>query len=80
MNEPNWNLAACRAACAAGEAETSWWFPERGQDNRRAKAICGECSLRAACLRWANESGEKWGIYGGQTERARRRDRLRVAA
>ncbi|WP_241385103.1 WhiB family transcriptional regulator [Rhodococcus sp. CH91] len=48
---------------------------ERGQarENRvaAAKDVCARCPVRARCLRYALESGERYGIWGGLTEEER---------
>jgi len=44
-----------------------------------AKAICKRCPVREECLEWALEHGEQFGIWGGRTERERRRIRQRLA-
>ena len=38
-----------------------------------AKQVCRECGVRTACLEFALESREKVGVWGGATERERRR-------
>ncbi|MCW2746579.1 MAG: transcription factor WhiB [Mycobacterium sp.] len=42
------------------------FFAERPDDVERAKAICGPCPLRDACLQGALDRGEPWGVWGGQ--------------
>ena len=49
--------------------------PSGGASTRKAKAICGECEVRDQCLDYAIEMGEKFGIWGGLSERERRRVR-----
>ncbi|HEX5630097.1 MAG TPA: WhiB family transcriptional regulator [Acidimicrobiia bacterium] len=61
------------ANCRGGNADL--FFPERGASTRSAKAICRECSVRAECLEFAISTGEKFGIWGGMSERERRRVR-----
>lgn len=56
-------------------ADADLFFPERGASTRRAKTICGECQVRSECLEFAIEIGEKFGIWGGMSERERRRVR-----
>ena len=56
-----------------------WWFPERGADVDRARGICDGCPVRAECLDWALTNGEHHGIWGGTSERERRRLRRRMA-
>jgi WhiB family redox-sensing transcriptional regulator len=50
------------------------FFPERGEDARSAKAVCAGCTVRAQCLSEAIED-ERHGIWGGTSERERRRIR-----
>ncbi|HAX82922.1 MAG TPA: transcriptional regulator [Actinobacteria bacterium] len=61
------------ANCTGANADL--FFPERGASTRAAKAICRECGVRAACLEFAITTGEKFGIWGGMSERERRRVR-----
>ena len=42
------------------------WFAERPAEGAHAQALCGECSLRAACLAGALERREPWGVWGGE--------------
>lgn len=51
------------------------FFPERGETTREAKAICAGCEVRFECLEAALARGEKFGIWGGASERERRRMR-----
>ena len=37
-----------------------------------AKAVCGECDVRADCLRFAVSTNQEFGIWGGTTEDERR--------
>src|SRR4030065_1737638 len=61
------------ANCRGANADL--FFPERGASARTAKAICRECQVRAECLEFAIVTGEKFGIWGGMSERERRRVR-----
>jgi len=36
-----------------------------------AKRLCSECPIQAACLEYAVEAGEEWGIWGGLSSRER---------
>lgn len=49
------------------------FFPERGASTRDAKAVCRGCVVRDECLEYALVNGEKFGIWGGLSERERRR-------
>ncbi|MCY3560687.1 MAG: WhiB family transcriptional regulator [bacterium] len=51
------------------------FFPERGASTKEAKRVCGACVVRSECLEYALANGEKFGIWGGMSERERRRVR-----
>jgi WhiB family redox-sensing transcriptional regulator len=55
------------------------FFPERGASTREAKAVCRGCVVREECLEYALVNGEKFGIWGGLSERERRRIRRQRA-
>jgi WhiB family redox-sensing transcriptional regulator len=61
---------ADRALCAETDPEV--FFPEKGGSTREAKAVCSSCTVAAECLDWALERGERFGIWGGFSERERR--------
>ena len=72
---------------ALGETESRGWqdqancmgvdpdlfFPERGASTREAKEVCRGCVVRLDCLEYALDNAEKFGIWGGMSERERRR-------
>jgi WhiB family transcriptional regulator, redox-sensing transcriptional regulator len=60
-----------RANCMGVDPDL--FFPERGASTREAKEVCRGCVVREDCLEYALESGEKFGIWGGMSERERRR-------
>lgn len=68
------------ANCAGTDPES--FFPEKGGSTREAKKVCARCLVSAECLDWALELEERFGIYGGLSERERRRlaKTLRTAA
>src|ERR1700741_675427 len=55
------------------------FFPERGASTREAKEVCRGCVVREECLEYALVNGEKFGIWGGMSERERRRIRRQRA-
>lgn len=61
--------AACRG-CAP-----DLWYPERGESHRHAIDICNTCPVRDDCLEFALTNNERYGIWGGYSERQRRRMR-----
>lgn len=59
------------ALCAQTDPEA--FFPEKGGSTREAKRICLGCEVRDACLEYALANDERFGIWGGLSERERRR-------
>lgn len=62
-----------RANCTGVDPEL--FFPERGSSTREAKEVCRGCVVQQDCLEFAIANGEKFGIWGGMSERERRRVR-----
>nr|WP_166755071.1 WhiB family transcriptional regulator [Modestobacter marinus] len=60
-----------RALCAETDPEA--FFPEKGGSTREAKRICTGCEVRVDCLEYALTMDERFGIWGGLSERERRR-------
>ena len=68
VDEQVWMLEAkCR------DADPEAFFPEKGGSTREAKRICSACPVRNDCLDYALENDERFGIWGGLSERERRR-------
>ena len=59
------------ALCAQTDPEA--FFPEKGGSTREAKAVCQSCQVREECLEYALANDERFGIWGGMSERERRR-------
>ncbi|MFC5337589.1 WhiB family transcriptional regulator [Leucobacter denitrificans] len=59
------------ALCAQTDPEA--FFPEKGGSTREAKRICETCEVRSECLEYALENDERFGIWGGLSERERRK-------
>jgi WhiB family transcriptional regulator, redox-sensing transcriptional regulator len=62
--------------CAQTDPEA--FFPEKGGSTRDAKKICTSCEVRNQCLEYALENDERFGIWGGLSERERRKLRKRA--
>jgi WhiB family redox-sensing transcriptional regulator len=60
-----------RALCAQTDPEA--FFPEKGGSTREAKRVCMSCEVRGECLDYALANDERFGIWGGLSERERRR-------
>jgi len=57
--------------CAQVDPEL--WFPEKGGSTREAKQLCARCPVHPECLAYALAHDERFGIWGGASERDRRR-------
>lgn len=68
LTEDQWQE---RALCAQTDPEA--FFPEKGGSTREAKRICQGCEVRDECLEYALANDERFGIWGGLSERERRR-------
>jgi len=49
------------------------FFPEKGGSTREAKAVCRRCPVSAECLAYALANDARFGVWGGTSERDRRR-------
>lgn len=73
MEEPDWQE---RALCAQTDPEA--FFPEKGGSTREAKRICQGCEVKDECLEAALAHDERFGIWGGLSERERRKLKKRA--
>ena len=64
------------ALCAQTDPEA--FFPEKGGSTREAKKICTSCEVKAQCLEYALQNDERFGIWGGLSERERRKLKKRA--
>jgi WhiB family redox-sensing transcriptional regulator len=59
------------AACHGLDPEI--FYPVSDEDAESAKAVCDDCAVRHQCLEYALGNREKEGVWGGATEKERRR-------
>lgn len=74
VSDPDENAAPSwqeRALCAQTDPEA--FFPEKGGSTREAKRVCTGCEVKGECLEYALARDERFGIWGGMSERERRR-------
>jgi len=60
-----------RAACRGVDPDI--FYPVSDEEAEESKAICAECPVRQPCLEYALANRERDGVWGGATERERRR-------
>lgn len=65
-----------RSLCAQTDPEA--FFPEKGGSTREAKKVCVGCEVRSECLEYALAHDERFGIWGGLSERERRKLKKRA--
>lgn len=71
MTDQDWvSLGACK------HEDSALFFPGRGGECDKARAICETCPVRAECLDYALKNCIQHGIWGGKSERERRKLRM----
>ena len=60
-----------RAACRGLDPDL--FYPERGAEGETAKGVCRRCPVKTQCLEYALANYEFFGIWGGESDRSRRR-------
>jgi WhiB family redox-sensing transcriptional regulator len=65
-----------RSLCAQTDPEA--FFPEKGGSTREDNKVCVGCEVRAECLESALSNDERFGIWGGLSERERRKLKKRA--
>lgn len=69
--DPRYIELSTHGICTDGDPEA--FFPEKGGSTREAKRMCSRCALSAMCLDLAIDYEQRFGIWGGYSERERRR-------
>lgn len=64
----DWHL---QALCP--QVDYTMFFPAKGSSAEDAKNTCARCPVRAPCLQYALDNDERYGVWGGVSERGRRR-------
>ncbi|GGU22912.1 transcriptional regulator WhiB [Streptomyces lavendofoliae] len=57
------------ALCA--QTGPDFFFPDPGSSTREAKRLCAACDIREACLEYALTHDERFGVWGGLSEKER---------
>ena len=67
--------AAWMAEGECNGLDPALFYPDQGGDAATPKRICSTCPVRVQCLEYALLTNERHGIWGGVSERERRRMR-----
>lgn len=59
------------ALCA--QVDNELFFPEKGASSREARKVCSSCLVRKECLEFSVNTGQRFGVWGGISERERRK-------
>jgi WhiB family transcriptional regulator, redox-sensing transcriptional regulator len=68
LSPPTWMR---EANCATTDPEL--FFPDSRSPANEAKEICASCPVRPECLEYALAAAEEFGVWGGLTEKERRK-------
>ena len=65
-DSPEWmHWANCRGT------DPEAFVPDKGESSDLAKRVCGNCAVESECLEWALVNDERFGVWGGLSERQR---------
>ena len=64
---------AWRRHSACRGLDPTIFYPATDEEADEAKEVCGVCSVQQTCLEFALQGREKEGVWGGATEKERRR-------
>ena len=75
--EKEWNIMDWRHVAACREVDPELFFPIGNSGPallqiEEAKQVCRRCAVVEDCLRWAIDSGQDAGVWGGMSEDERR--------
>ena len=65
-------MSGWEASALCAQVGAVLFFPKKGESTAPAKAICRRCEVRAECLEAALARHERYGVWGGLSERERR--------
>ncbi|WP_295788732.1 WhiB family transcriptional regulator [uncultured Microbacterium sp.] len=78
IDAPEENTLAWQSDALCSQTDPEAFFPEKGGSTRDAKRICTSCDVKSECLEYALQNDERFGIWGGLSERERRKLKRRA--
>ena len=79
VDDPGDGALSWQSDALCSQTDPEAFFPEKGGSTRDAKRICTSCDVRAQCLEYALQNDERFGIWGGLSERERRKLKRRAS-
>jgi WhiB family redox-sensing transcriptional regulator len=73
------NTLAWQTDALCSQTDPEAFFPEKGGSTRDAKRVCTSCDVKSECLEYALQNDERFGIWGGLSERERRKLKRRAS-
>ena len=67
------NISEWQPLGLCSQTDPEVFFPEKGGSTRSAKEVCNSCEVKPQCLKYALDNDERFGIWGGTSERDRRK-------
>lgn len=67
-----WEQAGWMRDGLCAQTDPDSYYPEQGESTAAAKQVCQGCPVRAECLAYALARNERFGVWGGLSERERR--------
>ncbi len=67
------DITSWQASALCAQTDPEAFFPEKGGSTREAKSVCKGCPVKQECLEYALDHDERFGIWGGLSERERRK-------
>ena len=64
---------AWQADALCSQTDPEAFFPDKGGSTKQAKKVCAACPVREQCLQYAIDNSERYGVWGGLSEKERRR-------
>lgn len=78
LNPVEFDPMEWKAQAACRGMDTALFFPKQGEPNTEALKVCKTCPVAEPCLAFALKNFERFGVWGGRSERQRRHYRREI--
>lgn len=73
IHDLNSSSNAWMAESLCAQVDPELFFPDKGASTKEAKKVCQKCPVTSECLEYAMSSDDRYGVFGGLSERDRRK-------